>query len=56
MSEVESLERVSQYVTECPYCKKRIVIPVYRVKPETMEQLKQGTQKKLRELRGESHV
>jgi len=53
MSEVESLERVSQYVTECPYCKKRIVIPVYRVKPETLKQLRERTRKRLKKLEGE---
>ena len=52
--EVESLERVSEYVTECPYCKNRIVIPVYRVKPETIKQLKERTQKRLKMIKGES--
>jgi len=54
MSEVECLKRVTEYVTECPYCKNRIVIPIYRIKPETMEQLKERTQRHLKMIKGES--
>ncbi|RLG99257.1 hypothetical protein DRO19_02765 [Candidatus Bathyarchaeota archaeon] len=62
MSEVESLERISEYVTECPYCKKELVIPVYRVKPETLKQFRERTRKRLKKLevedprKRESHV
>ena len=56
MSEVESLERISEYVTECPYCKKELVIPVYRVKPETLEQFRERSRKRLKKLEGEEDV
>jgi len=52
MSEVESLERVAEYATECPYCKKTIFIPVYRVKPETLEQFRERSRKRLKKLEG----
>jgi len=45
------MQRLSEYVTRCPYCGKEILIPTYRADPITLEEHREQFREELKRIK-----